>query len=312
MGLDALRRSLVVQKPVMDRQEPFLHQAAPGEARQLMDQLVMKLLQKSGRTDLNAEERKRLGKAIESVNGFQPGFPERVASTLRSGSARPVQLTVEDVKGIAETLGLTVGGLASPEITLARDSKASRWIRSLPVQPASKGVGPLMTRTYAERLTGVSADALFNDLAKSFPKYADPSLAHFYKLDEGALKVGDRMYIRGYISMPADQFVPDDVQMGVRVKSIVTQGKTKSLTLETLKGHFEAGTITFSVTDLGKGQVKLQVQSDARFGGLVSLAAFPVASKKMQEAIWMSFLSRVAKIQGATVVGTPTSVMSWA
>ncbi len=158
------------------------------------------------------------------------------------------------------------------------------------LQGVEDGVGPLMHRRYAVRVSGAdtTAGALIERLA-SDPNCAAPSsLASFVKLrgEEGTLRVGDEFTVR----MPGPWDGP--------VRAIDVQ--PERFALATLDGHLEAGRIEFGARDLGPGRLEVVIESWARGGDPVSNLLFDRlrVNKEVQLHMWTSVLEGLMELSG--------------
>lgn len=77
-----------------------------------------------------------------------------------------------------------------------------------------------------------------------------------------------------------------------------------SITLATLKGHPEAGRITFGAYRAVDGNVVFQVRSRARSSSLITYLGFLVGGDPMQTTTWTDFINNVATTCGSGVVGS--------
>ena len=73
-----------------------------------------------------------------------------------------------------------------------------------------------------------------------------------------------------------------------------------AFTLATLEGHPEAGHITFSVDEIGAGDVRVHIESWARARDSVVAAAYGALGigKQVQTEVWITFLQRLSVLAG--------------
>ena len=159
-------------------------------------------------------------------------------------------------------------------------------------QHASSGAGSLIHRQYEVTLRGSWHDrtALFSLMTAHLTELAPSALADFEKSGSGAagVAVGDEY---------------DITMLGpwngrVRVSELARD----SLTLVTLEGHPEAGTITFSVHDTGTaGHFRVLIESWARARDTLVQAAYSTVGigRQVQSEVWITFLQRFSALAGA-------------
>lgn len=164
--------------------------------------------------------------------------------------------------------------------------------------PASKGHGPLLQRDY----WGVVADCTLGPqevarwVAESFCQVAPPRLVRFRRLEPepGGLQPGETLELE----------IPSAGTFHVRV----VHRDANSHTLSTLKGHPEAGRITFGAYRNADGEVVFHIRSRARSSSTSRYAAFLVAGEPMQTHTWADFIKRVAASVGSGVAGAVHAV----
>jgi hypothetical protein len=161
------------------------------------------------------------------------------------------------------------------------------------LQPASRGVGPLIQRDYwaVIRDCRLSPSELITFLRERFVDFPPADLLRFGKntSPEQALQVGDELDIdMGFAGWAA-----------VRVLALDEQ----SLTLGTLEGHPEAGRITFGAYRNGRGDVIFHIRSRARSSSLVRYIGFLIIGDPMQTNTWTDFIDRTAHTVGEGVIG---------
>jgi hypothetical protein len=79
---------------------------------------------------------------------------------------------------------------------------------------------------------------------------------------------------------------------GALPKVKVTSVNSTSFTFTTVKGHFEAGTITFSATDTGSGFI-FRINSVAKSSSWGNVVFYNYIGRQVQTATWRNFLSNV-------------------
>jgi hypothetical protein len=159
---------------------------------------------------------------------------------------------------------------------------------------ASDGIGPLYQRDYWAviedcRLAPPQFGAF---LASRVWALSPPELARFERADgtRRPLEVGDDLIV--HIRFAGT--------FGVRV----IHRDTHSITLGTLKGHPEAGRITFGAYRNDGGDVVFHIRSRARTSTSSRLAEFVAVGEAMQTNTWMDFVERVAAWLGRGVRGS--------
>jgi hypothetical protein len=164
------------------------------------------------------------------------------------------------------------------------------------LQAASVGIGPLMQRDYwavIDRCRYRPSEVM-SIVASRFPELPPPDVVVFEQNrdggDPGALEVGDELDIQMRLAGAAR----------VRVVHICKC----SITLATLKGHPEAGRITFGAYRADDGNVVFQVRSRARSSSLFTYLGFLVGGDPMQTTTWTDFINNVATTCGSGVVGS--------
>jgi len=158
---------------------------------------------------------------------------------------------------------------------------------------ASEGTGPLLERDYSAVVEGmgVTPETLVRALRERFERFAPSETACFRRSDRepGPLDVGDEMDIK--IALLGD----------CRIR--VVHADTLGVTLRTLKGHPEAGRITFGAFRDEKGRPVFRILSRTRASGLTSYLGYMVLGKQMQSRCWIRFIDRVITDCGGRVAG---------
>lgn len=163
-----------------------------------------------------------------------------------------------------------------------------------PVQLATEGVGPLMQRDYVAiieepRLTPEEA---MRNLRENFVSLSPARLARFNRPSQatGGLQLDEGLEV-AIIGNPLT---------AVRVCAI----EERRLTLRTLRGHIEAGRITFGADCDPAGRLVLRIRSRARIHDPLRLLAYLLLGKRVQYRIWETFLERWAASAGGRRIGS--------
>lgn len=158
---------------------------------------------------------------------------------------------------------------------------------------ASRGAGPLLQRDYwaVIRNAGCTPAELGERLARDFCKYAPEDLVLFARTDgrDEPLEPGVELEVR--------------IRMAGTFRVRVLHRDRQSITLGTLKGHPEAGRVTFGAYPNERGDAILHIRSRARSESRVKYAGFLAAGEPMQTNTWTDFIDRVAHTVGDGVIG---------
>lgn len=161
------------------------------------------------------------------------------------------------------------------------------------VTSASDGAGPLLQRDYWAVLRGcaLSAPELATLVRERFLEFPPEELVVFRRTDghEGPLEVGDALEV--------------DISMAGTTAVRVVHTDANSLTLATVKGHPEAGRITFGAYPNDAGELVFHIRSRARSSSLAHLAGFLAAGEAMQTNTWTDFIDRLAHRAGEGIRG---------
>jgi Domain of unknown function (DUF1990) len=168
-------------------------------------------------------------------------------------------------------------------------------------QPLAAGVGPVLHRSYAVRITGSSlTPAALIDLVSARLNQASPEMAVFRKTHggRGRLRPGDEFVVR----MPGPWDGP------VRV----VRREQNSFRLATLAGHLEAGEIEFRAEPDGEA-LRFEIESWARAGDRLSALLYNRLrlAKEIQLNMWSHFCVRAAKLAGGRPQGGVTIRTRW-
>jgi hypothetical protein len=157
---------------------------------------------------------------------------------------------------------------------------------------ASDGFGPLLKRDYWAVIDGcqLSSRDVMRVVRRHFPGFAPDDLVRFAVPEPGrALEVGGE--VRVYIRMEREAAV------------LVVHADDNSLTLATVRGHPEAGRITFGAYPNNAGDVVFHIRSCARSSSRFRRAGFLAAGDPMQTNTWTDFIDRLAHTVGDGVIG---------
>lgn len=160
------------------------------------------------------------------------------------------------------------------------------------LQRQDVGTGPLLERDYWAVIRSAKLDAaeLINVLCTRFTELAPEDLVRFASPAGRPLELGDEMSVR--IAGAGD----------CRVRLV--HRDRQSLTLATLRGHPEAGRITFGAYPNRRGELVFHIRSRARASSWIRLLGFLLAGDPMQTNTWTDFVNRVAGTVGGGVAGT--------
>lgn len=168
-------------------------------------------------------------------------------------------------------------------------------------QPLDAGVGPMLHRSYAVRITGSTmTPAALIDLVSAKLNKAAPEMAVFRKTRgaRDSLREGDEFIVR----MPGPWDGP------VRV----VRREENSFRLATLAGHLEAGEIEFRAEPDGD-ELRFQIESWARAGDRLSALLYNKLrlAKEIQLNMWSHFCVRAAALAGGRPRGGITIRTRW-
>lgn len=156
---------------------------------------------------------------------------------------------------------------------------------------ATEGTGPLLERDYTAVVegTGITPETLVRAVRERFESFAPTETACFRRSGQapGPLDVGDVLDIK--IALRGD--------CRVRVVHVDPHG----VTLRTLKGHPEAGRITFGAFRDDKGRTVFRILSRTRASGLTSFLGYFVLGKQMQARCWIRFIDRLVTDCGGRI-----------
>jgi hypothetical protein len=159
---------------------------------------------------------------------------------------------------------------------------------------ASQGTGPLLQRDYWAIIENspLSPAEVAERAAREFSTFAPPELVHFERVGgaDGPLADGDEFDVR--------------IRMAGHCRVRVLHRNHNSFTLGTLRGHPEAGRITFGAYRNAAGDVIFHIRSRARSSSRTRLAGFLTAGEPMQTTTWTDFIDRLAHTVGTGVLGS--------
>jgi hypothetical protein len=158
------------------------------------------------------------------------------------------------------------------------------------LSPSESGVGPLLERDYWAVIEGtrLRPSEVMTHVKAHFASFAPGELAAFSEV-ERPLRLGDELDIR--------------IAAAGRCRVRVVHCDDLSVTVATLRGHPEAGRITFGAYRNRDGQVIFHIRSHARSDSLLRLLGFRIAGEAMQTNTWAAFVNRVAAVAGGRVQG---------
>ncbi len=170
------------------------------------------------------------------------------------------------------------------------------------LQPLAAGVGPMLHRTYAVRITGsdMKPPALIDQVAAHLNQ-ASPEMAVFRKtrgIRDDQLRLDDEFVVR----MPGPWDGP------VRV----VRREPDSFRLATMEGHLEAGEIQFRAAQDGDA-LRFEIESWARAGDKLSALLYNRLrlAKEIQLNMWSHFCVRAAALAGGRPRGGVTIRTRW-
>ena len=161
------------------------------------------------------------------------------------------------------------------------------------IQLAAQGKGPLLQRDYwgVIRECRIGPAEIIDLLREQFQHFSPKDLVRFgHNTDEERpLREGDVLDV--------------SIRMAPKTKVRVVKVDAGSLTIATLKGHPEAGKITFGAYRNERDDVIFHIRSRARSKSSMHFAGFLTAGDPMQTNTWAGFIDRLAHSVGEGVVG---------
>jgi len=195
-----------------------------------------------------------------------------------------------------------------------------------PLQSASDGYGDLIKRQYSATVKNSkqSAKSMFSQIRGDFSSFVEGQSYFKNTTRNGTMQEGDEISIvggplKGILKANSEserqartgsQYVDGDgnlhtgfIRTGVTVIDITENKNSYSMTLQTWKGHVEAGTITFNVRQYPDGTVSLNINSNARNSGFFTNGVYKyLGGREAQTEHWNTFLNNFIKATGGTVV----------
>jgi hypothetical protein len=164
---------------------------------------------------------------------------------------------------------------------------------------ATEGTGPLLERDYFAAFEGATCapEQVAGMVRSRFERFAPAETARFERAeDHRRLEPGDALDIR--------------IALMGRCRVRVVHCDDRSLTLRTLRGHPEAGRITFGAGRDRSGRLTFRIRSRTRASGPVNYLGFLFLGKQMQARCWIRFVDRVVRACGGRLAG-PIRVRTW-
>ena len=159
--------------------------------------------------------------------------------------------------------------------------------------PPAEGTGKLLQRDY----WGVIGNCqngprhVARLVRERFWEFPPPELVKFTRCDgsDQPLAVGDEMDV--------------EIRMAGTFRVRILHMDENSVTIGTVKGHPEAGRITFGAYRNPRGDVVFHIRSIARSGGRMQLLGFKALGEAMQTNTWTDFINRISACAGSGVIG---------
>jgi uncharacterized protein (UPF0548 family) len=167
----------------------------------------------------------------------------------------------------------------------------------MPVQLLNRGVGPIYVRSYQVDIKNPKLDpeTLMQHIVEDINTFSPSELAQFRKTkgDDTRLAVGDEFFV--HITGPWNGPVR------------VIQVNPTSFSFVTLKGHLEAGEISFSVMEHPEipDAIRFRIQSWARSSNRITDWFYRTLgiSQFAQTTMWSYFCQQVVKASGGELLG---------
>jgi len=173
------------------------------------------------------------------------------------------------------------------------EQRSARREVSNELSPASAGAGPLIQRDYWAVIagTGDTPAEIMAVVAERFEMLAPADLVRFERREGtgGPLQVGDELDVH--------------ILVAGRSRVRVVHRSLTSLTLATLRGHPEAGRITFGSYLNARGDLVFHIRSRARSRSRTVFLGFLTTGDPMQVNTWTDFINRLAVVVGTGVSG---------
>ncbi|MEO5510517.1 MAG: DUF1990 family protein [Longimicrobiales bacterium] len=159
--------------------------------------------------------------------------------------------------------------------------------------PPAEGTGRLLQRDYWAVIGNcqLGPQEIAKRVREQFWDFPPPELVKFTRIDGTAapLATGDEMDV--------------EIRMAGTFRVRVVHVDDNSLTIGTVKGHPEAGRITFGAYRNPRGDVVFHIRSLARSGTRVHLLGFKALGEAMQTNTWTDFIRAMAVCSGSGVLG---------
>lgn len=159
---------------------------------------------------------------------------------------------------------------------------------------ARRGIGPLLQRDYWALIDScrLTPEELVDFVACHFEQFVPPDAARFTRNDatRRPLSLGEEVEVR----------IPGAGYNRVRVLHVDAQ----SFTFGTIRGHPEAGRITFGAYRNALRDVVFHIRSRARASSRKNYAGFLALGESMQTNCWTGFVNAVACAAGDCVIGS--------
>jgi hypothetical protein len=159
--------------------------------------------------------------------------------------------------------------------------------------PPEEGAGKLLQRDYWAIIGDCSMGPreVARLVRERFCEFPPEELVRFTRVDgaTGPLEVGDEMDV--------------EIRMAGTFRVRILHADDNSLTIGTIKGHPEAGRITFGAYRNPRGDVIFHIRSMARSGSRMTLLGFKALGEAMQTNTWADFIRKLSAIAGKGVLG---------
>jgi len=161
------------------------------------------------------------------------------------------------------------------------------------LQPPADGAGPLLQRDYWAVIANCRCkpSEVMREVTTHFTELHAEDIVTFTRADAsaGCLAVGDCLDI--------------EIRMAGLARVQVMHTSPCSITLGTLRGHPEAGRITFGSYRSESGGVIFHIRSRARSSSIWTYCGFLVGGDPMQTESWTTFIQNIAGKCGDGVDG---------
>jgi hypothetical protein len=174
-----------------------------------------------------------------------------------------------------------------------KDTQSEQTPLETDLLPPEEGAGKLLQLDYWAIIGDCSVGP--KDVARlvreRFWEFPPSELVQFRRVDGTAnpLQVGDEMEV--------------DIRMAGTFGVRILHADDNSITIGTIKGHPEAGRITFGAYRNARGDVIFHIRSMARSGSRMTLLGFKALGEAMQTNTWADFIKKLANVAGKGVLG---------